>query len=104
MVSGTSHFSGVNPDYIRGIFDGSVNPPFVQPLNCIEPELLSFYSYVQNLTDIVVPELEGEVIPSPSKLILVSFFNFFEFNSNVFFSQRDHSMSNSCSITNSIFC
>lgn len=67
MASGTSQLSGINSDYIRGIFNGSVSPPFPHPLSCIESELWSFRSYVRNLIEIVVPELRAQVIPSPSK-------------------------------------
>ena len=64
---GTSQLSGVSTDYILGIFNGSVNPPFVPSLDCIRNELLSFNTYVQNLTENVIPELKSNVIPSPSK-------------------------------------
>ncbi|CAG9797219.1 unnamed protein product [Chironomus riparius] len=65
MALGTSQFSGISSDYIRGIFDGLISPPFVHPLSCIEDELLSFNLFVKNLTENVVPNLETQVIPSP---------------------------------------
>jgi len=67
MASGTSQISGVNPDIILGIFNGSIHPPFQQPLDCIEAELMSFYLYIRNLTEIIIPDMESQVISSPSK-------------------------------------
>ncbi|KAL7040068.1 hypothetical protein ACKWTF_000248 [Chironomus riparius] len=65
MAIGTSQLSGISPDYIFGIFNGTINPPFVSPLDCIRFELLSFNTYVQNLTDNVIPEMKTHVIRSP---------------------------------------
>ena len=67
LAIGTSHFSGVDVDYILGIFNGTVNSPFTTPLDCIETELLSFQMFIQNITENVVPEMRTHVIPSPSK-------------------------------------
>lgn len=68
MALGTSQFSGISSDYINGIFNGSISPPFIHPLSCIETELLAFHTYVQNLNESLIPELRTHVIPSPSKL------------------------------------
>ena len=91
MAFGTSQFSGISSDYVRGIFNGTVNPPFAHPLDCVEAELLSFYSYVQNLTENVVPEKKAQVIPSSSKPIYFLLSKSFEFNFHLNFkSTRPH--------------
>jgi hypothetical protein len=67
MATGVSHLSGISADYILRIFEGSLRPPFVYPLNCIEDELMSFYIYIHNITGVVLPELKALIIPSPSE-------------------------------------
>jgi len=67
MASGASQLSGVSVDYILGIFNGTINPPFISPLDCIESLLLSYLYYLQHLNTVVLPQMETLVQPSPSE-------------------------------------
>ena len=62
-----SRMTGVNIDYILGIFTGTVNPPFLEPLDCIDIELMSYYLHKQNIETTLIPQLEALVQVSPSK-------------------------------------
>ena len=67
FAKGISQISGVDIDYILGIFNGTINEPFLEPLDCINTEIISYYSSVQNITTNLVPEWESLVQKSPSK-------------------------------------
>jgi hypothetical protein len=62
-----SLMTGADIDYIIGIFNGTVNPPFMHPLDCIESELLSFKLLRQNIAENSIPQLQNLVQKSPSK-------------------------------------
>ncbi|CAG9797368.1 unnamed protein product [Chironomus riparius] len=61
FATGISQLSGVNVDYIMGIFNGTVSSPFISPLDCIETELLSYITYAQNIVQNNVNPLVSQV-------------------------------------------
>ena len=67
FAKGVSQISGVNIDYILGIFNGTINPPFLEPLECIDDELVSFYSLLQNIETNLIPQWDALAQKSPSK-------------------------------------
>jgi hypothetical protein len=67
IASGVSELSGVNVDYIHGIFNGTINPPFIAPLDCIDSLLMSYFYYLQHLKTVLVPQVAALGQASPSK-------------------------------------
>ena len=66
FAKGISEISGVNIDYMLGIFNGSISKPFLEPLGCISDEILSYYSLIQNYNTFLVPEWKSLVQKAPS--------------------------------------
>lgn len=67
LVKGTNQLTGVDANYVLGILNGTINPPFTSPLDCIEIELMSFYLLTRNISENSIPSLESLIQESPSK-------------------------------------
>lgn len=67
IAIGAARFSGKDANYIYGIINGTIRPPFQDPLDCIELELLSFVSFDRNIKEKVLPVLSAKEQVSTSK-------------------------------------
>jgi len=67
LVKGTNQLTGVDANYVLGILNGTINPPFTSPLDCIASELMSFYSLTRNISENAIPSLETLIQQSPGK-------------------------------------
>lgn len=61
--------SGANLTYILDILRGAISPPFSSPLDCIQNELLSYPTFVENITTNEISRLELLAQESPGRFL-----------------------------------